>query len=238
MTIYPAIDIRGGRVVRLRRGDMGAATDYGDPREAARRWHQEGAQYLHIVDLDGAVEGIGVNLQAIRQVVCAVPIPVQMGGGIRTLEDIRIRLEDVGVQRVILGTAAIGAPEMVEEACARWPGRVVCGMDVREGKVAIRGWLEDSALTPAQVLPGLRQIGVETVIYTDISRDGMMQGPNIEATRDVVATSGMKVIGSGGVSSLEDIRRLKQIGCEGVILGKSLYAGAVALGDALALAKE
>lgn len=237
MTIYPAIDIRKGRAVRLIQGKAEQSTDYGDPVEAARRWAEDGAQALHMVDLDGAFDGVGLNLAVVSRVVQAVKVPVQLGGGIRTLDDIRERLELVGVARVILGTAATVDPKMVEEACRRYPGRIVLGLDVRDGRVAVRGWAQESELTPAQVLPRMRDAGIDTVIFTDISRDGMLSGPNVELTAQVVEQSGMRVIGSGGVGSLSDIAALRAAGCAGVILGKSLYSGAISLGDALRCAQ-
>lgn len=235
MTIYPAIDIKGGRAVRLEQGAMDRSTDYGDPIEAAKRWTDLGAKYVHIVDLDGAVEGTGMNLDVVKTIVRAIDVPVQLGGGIREIDDIAIRIEEIGVQRVILGTLAISDPALVRAACARWPGRIVIGMDVREGMLAVRGWAEDSGVTPAEIMPKMKDAGVGTIIYTDIRRDGMLKGPNLDATRQIVEKSGMKVIASGGISSLEDIRSLMEIGCEGAIVGKALYSGAVDFEQALNL---
>ncbi len=233
MTIYPAIDIKGGRAVRLVQGHMNQSTDYGDPGAAAKRWQDIGAQYIHVVDLDGAIEGSGANLDTVSQIVNSVSVPVQLGGGIRTLEDIQIRLDEIGVTRVILGTIATSDPDLVRDACRRWPGRIVLGLDVRDGVVAVRGWVEKSNATPDQIMALMKDAGVDTIIFTDIRRDGMMQGPNIEATRKVVKDSGLSVIGSGGVSSLDNVRALKEAGCEGVIIGTALYSGAIQLADAL-----
>lgn len=235
MIIYPAIDIKGGRAVRLEQGHMDRSTDYGDPIEAAKRWAEAGAQYIHIVDLDGAVEGTGMNLDVVKAIVRAVDLPVQLGGGVRELDDIAIRLEEIGVKRVILGTIAISNPDLVRAACVRWPGCVVIGMDVREGMLAVRGWAETSAVTPTEIMPRMRDAGVDTIVYTDIRRDGMLQGPNLDATRDVVENSKMKVIASGGISSLDDLSALQGIGCEGAIVGKALYSGTIDIEKALQL---
>ena len=233
MIIYPAIDLRKGRAVQLVQGRKEQSTDYGDPVTAAKLWEDQGAQYIHMVDLDGAFEGAGMNLDVVHRVVGTIGVPVQLGGGVRTMEDIQIRLEEIGVRRVILGTAAISDPDLVREACARWPGRIVVGMDVREGRLAVRGWAEDSAVTPAEIIPRIKDAGVDTIVYTDIRRDGMLQGPNIAATRAVAEASGMKVIGSGGVTSLKDVRALKEAGCDGVIIGTALYSGALSLAQTL-----
>jgi phosphoribosylformimino-5-aminoimidazole carboxamide ribotide isomerase len=233
MVIYPAIDIKGGRAVRLEQGAMDRSTDYGDPCLAAKKWQDSGAQYIHLVDLDGAIAGNGANLDSVRQVVHAVDVPVQMGGGIRRMEDIEIRLDEIGVSRVILGTVATSDPVLVREACKRWPGRIVVGMDVREGMLAVRGWMENTKVTPADIIPMMRDAGVDTIVYTDIRRDGMMGGPNIEKTGEIVEKFGMNVIASGGISSLNDIAAVKKIGCAGVIVGKALYMGLLKLEDAL-----
>lgn len=238
MIIYPAIDIKDGRAVRLFQGRAQDSTDYGDPIAAALRWQTEGAEYLHMVDLDGAFEGKGRNLDTVAQVVHKLNIPIQLGGGIRTMEDIRIRLEEVGITRVILGTVAASDPDLVARACEKWPGRIVLGMDVKDGFVAVQGWVEKSQATPEAVLPIMREAGVDTVIFTDISRDGMMEGPNVPLTRRIVEISRMNVIGSGGVSSLADISGLKEAGCAGAITGKALYMGAITLSEAMKAAGE
>lgn len=233
MIIYPAIDMKDGRCVRLLQGRAEDVTDYGDPCEVARRWAQAGARWIHFVDLDGAFSGQGKNREVIAHIAQEQSVPVQLGGGIRTMADVEDRLERVGVSRVILGTAAVENPRLVKEACRAYPGRVAVGIDARDGFVAVRGWTERSDVPALELARRVRDAGVETVVYTDISRDGMMQGPSIEQTARMVRESGLRVIGSGGVSSLADIGALKEVGCAGVITGKALYSGAFTLAQAL-----
>lgn len=236
MIIYPAIDIKSGCAVRLNQGRFDEITDYGDPVAAAVRWQDEGAEYIHVVDLDGALEGVGANLDTIRTMVKTVDVPIQVGGGIRTYDDIEIRLEEIGVERVILGTVATSDPELVKEVCKRWPGRIVLGLDIRNGVIAVRGWKTDVDMKPEDLLMEMQAIGIDTVVFTDISRDGLLGGPNVELTHSIIQKSRMNVIGSGGISSLEDIHSLKDAGCAGAILGRALYTGAFSLKDALAIA--
>lgn len=233
MIIYPAIDMKDGRCVRLLQGRAEDVTDYGDPCEVARRWAQAGARWIHLVDLDGAFSGQGKNREVIARIAQEQSVPVQLGGGIRTMADVEDRLERVGVSRVILGTAAVENPRLVKEACRAYPGRVAVGIDARDGLVAVRGWTERSDVPALELARRVRDAGVETVVYTDISKDGMMQGPSIEQTARMVRESGLRVIGSGGVSSLADIGALKEVGCAGVITGKALYSGAFTLAQAL-----
>ncbi len=233
MIIYPAIDMKDGRCVRLLQGRAEDVTDYGDPCEVARRWAQAGARWIHLVDLDGAFSGQGKNREVIARIAQEQSVPVQLGGGIRTMADVEDRLERVGVSRVILGTAAVENPRLVKEACRAYPGRVAVGIDARDGFVAVRGWTERSDVPALELARRVRDAGVETVVYTDISKDGMMQGPSIEQTARMVRESGLRVIGSGGVSSLADIGALKEVGCAGVITGKALYSGAFTLAQAL-----
>ena len=233
MIIYPAIDMKDGRCVRLLQGRAEDVTDYGDPCEVARRWAQAGARWIHLVDLDGAFSGQGKNREVIAHIAQKQSVPVQLGGGIRTMADVEDRLERVGVSRVILGTAAVENPRLVKEACRAYPGRVAVGIDARNGFVAVRGWTERSDVPALELARRVRDAGVETVVYTDISKDGMMQGPSIEQTARMVRESGLRVIGSGGVSSLADIGALKEVGCAGVITGKALYSGAFTLAQAL-----
>lgn len=233
MIIYPAIDMKDGRCVRLLQGRAEDVTDYGDPCEVARRWAQAGARWIHLVDLDGAFSGQGKNREVIAHIAQEQSVPVQLGGGIRTMADVEDRLERVGVSRVILGTAAVENPRLVKEACRAYPGRVAVGIDARDGFVAVRGWTERSDVPALELARRVRDAGVETVVYTDISKDGMMQGPSIEQTARMVRESGLRVIGSGGVSSLADIGALKEVGCAGVITGKALYSGAFTLAQAL-----
>ncbi len=236
MRIYPAIDIKGGRAVRLYQGEMDRSTEYGDPADNARRWKEQGASFLHVVDLDGAFAGREKNLTAVRA-ICARGLPVQLGGGIRSLQDIGLRLE-AGVTRVILGTAALEDPELVREACRQYPDRVVCGIDARDGRVAVRGWAQLSDVTAVELGLRMRDAGVQTVIYTDIARDGTLQGPNVERTAELIAKTGLSVIGSGGIGALADLKALKDAGCAGAVVGKALYAGRFTLREALKIGGE
>ncbi len=232
MILYPAIDLLGGRAVRLRQGRREDVTDFGDPVELAGRWRRKGAQWLHLVDLEAAFDGKTRHLPLLERIVKAFDGPVELGGGLRTMEDIRLRME-AGVQRCIIGTAAAENPGLVRNACETWPGRIAVGIDAKDGWVALRGWVTTAELTAAELALQMKEAGVTTVIYTDVSRDGMMQGPNVPATRALIAQTGMEVIGSGGVSSLRDIAALRDAGCAGAILGRALYENAFTLEEAL-----
>ena len=239
MLILPAIDLKGGRCVRLLRGDFAAETVYGDdPLAMGRRWVDAGARYVHVVDLDGAVSGEPVNGAAIAALCAGLPVPVQVGGGIRTVERAGALL-GLGADRVIFGTAALETPAVVEEACRRFPGRVAIGIDARDGKVAVKGWLETSDVTAVDLARRFADLGAACIIYTDIERDGTQQGVNIAATRALAAGVGIPVIASGGVGSLDDIAALlpcEPDGVVGVSVGRALYTGAVSLPEAVALA--
>ena len=237
MLLYPAIDMMNGKAVRLRQGKRDDVTIYGDPVEVALRWKALGAQWLHLVDLDAAFDGASTSLPLISRVVEAFGGKVELGGGIRTLEDAARRI-DAGVSRVIIGTAAAENPAMVEAACARWPGQIVVGIDAKNGIVATRGWVESAGMTATELALRMKEFGVRDIIYTDVSRDGMMQGPNVTATAALVQATGMDIIGSGGVSRLDDLAALRDAGCAGAILGKALYEGAFTLPEAIALMKE
>lgn len=237
MQIYPAIDIKDGRAVRLRQGLAADVTDYGTPAEAAMDWKTQGATYLHVVDLDGAFEGKGRNLPLVAEIVRETGLPVELGGGIRTMEDIEARLS-LGVARVILGTVALTDPELVRRACARYPGRIACGIDAKDGRVAVRGWVEASDVDPVDLALRMKDAGVQDVIYTDIRRDGMQTGPNVEATAELVRRTGLRVIGSGGVGKIQDLYDLRDAGCAGAIVGKALYNGNFTLAQALRLEAE
>ena len=237
MQIYPAIDIKDGRAVRLRQGLAADVTDYGTPAEAAMDWKTQGATYLHVVDLDGAFEGKGRNLPLVAEIVRETGLPVELGGGIRTMEDIEARLT-LGVARVILGTVALTDPDLVRRACARYPGRIACGIDAKDGRVAVRGWVEASDVDPVDLALRMKDAGVLDVIYTDIRRDGMQTGPNVEATAELVRRTGLRVIGSGGVGKIQDLYDLRDAGCAGAIVGKALYNGNFALAQALRLEAE
>ncbi|MGN0793655.1 MAG: 1-(5-phosphoribosyl)-5-[(5-phosphoribosylamino)methylideneamino]imidazole-4-carboxamide isomerase [Aristaeellaceae bacterium] len=237
MILYPAIDMLDGKAVRLRQGKRDDVTVYGDPVEMAARWRAKGARWLHLVDLTAAFEGATAHLPLIREVVAAFDGQVELGGGLRTMQDIELRVE-AGVKRCIIGTAAAENPTLVREACQAFPGRIAVGIDAKNGLVATRGWVETSALTAAGLALRMREMGVRDIIYTDVSRDGMMQGPNVEATRRLIAQTGMNVIGSGGVSCLNDLKALKDAGCAGAILGRAMYEGAFTLEEALSCNRE
>ena len=241
MIIYPAIDIRGGRCVRLTEGRFDAETVFADdPAEMALKWAGLGAEFLHLVDLDGALAGEGKNVPVIERILQSVNIPVQLGGGIRNLETIE-KLLALGVTRLILGSAAVKNPQLVEEACKKYPGHIAVGIDAKNGEVAIEGWGKGSGVAATELAKKMAAYGVETIIYTDISRDGMLSGVNVEATAALARACGVPIIASGGVASLEDIRRVKAVeadGVQGCIIGKAIYTGAVDLKEALALAKE
>ena len=232
MILYPAIDLYDGQAVRLRQGRREERTVYGDPVEMARKWRAMGAEWLHLVDLEAAFDGQTRQLPLLGEIVRAFGGPVELGGGLRTMADIDARMA-AGVSRCIIGTAAAEHPELVEEACRAYPGHIAVGIDARDGVVATRGWVAASGLRAEELALRMRDAGVETVIYTDISRDGMMQGANIRATQALVRATGMQVIGSGGVTTLEDIRGFRDAGCAGCILGKALYEGAFTLEEAL-----
>ena len=241
MIIYPAIDIRGGRCVRLTEGRFDAETVFADdPAEMALKWAGLGAEFLHLVDLDGALAGEGKNVPVIQRIFKSVSIPVQLGGGIRNLETIE-KLLELGVTRLILGSAAVKNPELVAEACKKYPGHIAVGIDAKNGEVAIEGWGQGSGVAATELAKKMASFGVETIIYTDISRDGMLSGVNVEATAALARACGVPIIASGGVASLDDIRRVKAVegdGVQGCIIGKAIYTGAVDLEEALALAKE
>ena len=238
MILYPAIDIKDGKCVRLQKGDFNTTTVYGDnPVEMAIRWEREGADYIHVVDLDGAQKGAGANREIIAKMTKAVSIPIQLGGGIRTLEDIKEGLS-LGVKRVILGTVAIENPGLVKEAVELYGGdKIVVGVDAKDGKVAIHGWETVSSKDAKDVCLEMKSYGVKTIIYTDISQDGMMKGPNIKSTEKLIKETGMDIIASGGVSKLDDLVNTKSIGSAGTIIGVALYLDAFTLGEALEIVK-
>ncbi|WP_058301032.1 1-(5-phosphoribosyl)-5-[(5-phosphoribosylamino)methylideneamino]imidazole-4-carboxamide isomerase [Gorillibacterium timonense] len=234
--VYPAIDIRGGKCVRLVQGDYNQETVYRErPEDAAADWAAAGASWIHLVDLDGAKEGKPVNQEVIGAIAGSVGIPVQCGGGLRTLEDVAL-LVRLGVSRVILGTAAIEDRAFVEAALAEYGDKVAIGIDARNGFVATRGWLTTSEVKAETLAKELAAVGAKTFIFTDISRDGMMKGPNVEAIVSLAQASGREVIASGGVSRYEDLERLAEYekdGIAGAIVGKALYTGQIELAEAL-----
>jgi phosphoribosylformimino-5-aminoimidazole carboxamide ribotide isomerase len=237
LEILPAIDLRGGRCVRLLQGDYAHETVFSDdPVAMARRWVEAGARRLHIVDLDGARAGRPENLHVVRQIAAAVPVPVQLGGGMRDGECIMAALE-AGVERVILGTALVtGEPEVIHGLLREFGARVLVGVDARDGRVAIQGWTETTGRDAVEMARELEAQGARRLVYTDISSDGMLAGPNLEAVRRMVEALSIPVISAGGVSSAGDVRRLGELeplGLEGVIIGKALYTGDVRLEEVL-----
>lgn len=241
MLVLPAIDLRGGKCVRLVEGKLSNETIYSDkPGEMAKKWADAGARFIHLVDLDGAFAGKPENIDAVKEILEAVSIPAELGGGIRDMDTIA-RYLDMGLNRVILGTAAISNPKLVEEACIKYGSdRIVLGVDARNGYVAIQGW--DSTVTKSAIDLSLemKERGITRIIYTDISRDGTLQGPNLEATKEIAVKTGLHVIASGGISCLNDIKEVKALvpfGVEGVITGKALYDGRLDLEEAIAVAE-
>jgi len=234
--IIPAIDLKGGRCVRLRQGRMEDETVFSDnPTEVARRWEDAGASRIHLVDLDGAVGGEPANARAVEAIVDAVKVPTQLGGGIRTRETMDF-YRDLGVRRVILGTAALD-PATLRALLHGYQGEVAVGVDARDGFVAVKGWTETASVKAADLVRGLAGLPVAAVIYTDISRDGMMQGPNVEAMAAMLAMSPAPLIASGGVSRMQDVERLCALeGLAGMIIGRALYDGRVDLAAAVRLA--
>jgi phosphoribosylformimino-5-aminoimidazole carboxamide ribotide isomerase len=235
MILYPAIDLKNGVCVRLLRGDMTTATVFGtDPAAQARGFQDSGCRWLHLVDLDGAFAGRPENGAAVEAILAAVTVPCQLGGGIRDLATVEAWLSR-GIARVILGTVAVEAPDLVREAARRFPGRVAVGIDARDGRVATRGWAEQSELAATDLARRFEDAGVAAVIYTDIDRDGAMQGPNVAATEALARAVSIPVIASGGVASLDDLRALQATGViAGAISGRALYDGAIDLREALA----
>lgn len=241
MIIFPAIDIRNGHCVRLVKGDFNQETIFADdPSTMATKWTKAGAEFIHVVDLDGALAGSSQNLAAISKILAVTKVPVQVGGGIRTLANIE-KLLSLGVNRVILGSVAVKNPELVQEACEKFPGKIVAGIDAKDGVVAVEGWGVSGNMQAVDLAKAMAQAGVGHIVFTDIARDGMLQGVNVEATAQLAEKSGVKVIASGGVADLSDIEKLQKYaktGIEGCIIGKALYTGAVDLAAAIKLAKE
>jgi len=246
MIIYPAIDLRKGRCVRLQHGDPSRETVFSDdPAEMAQKWAEAGAEWLHVVNLDGAFQSrLGAlnspNIEALKEILHSTEAGVQFGGGIRSMEDMELLLE-LGVDRLILGTSAVNKPRLVRESIEEFgTEQIIVGIDAREGLVATHGWTKTSGLKPADFGRHMKELGIVRVLYTDIHRDGTMQGVNVEATAHLARETGLKVIASGGVSSLDDVRALRahaDAGVEGVIIGQALYTGTVDLVQALQIAR-
>jgi phosphoribosylformimino-5-aminoimidazole carboxamide ribotide isomerase len=237
MIIYPAIDLKEGQCVRLVQGRAEAKTVYSqNPARVARGFEEQGAVFLHVVDLDGAFEGRPANLEAIRAIAGAISIPFQVGGGLRTRENV-LELLQAGANRVIIGTRAVKSPEFMADLMAEFgPERIVLGVDARNGMVATEGWVETSSLKAAELGRRMKKLGIINAVYTDVSRDGLLQGPNLDSIREMALETGLKIIASGGVSSMENIRQLKgmeELGVSGAIIGKALYEGKIILSEAL-----
>lgn len=234
MRLYPAIDLKDGQCVRLKQGLFDQVKSYSDtPAEVARLWESQGGRFLHLVDLDGALKGRSVNAACIREIVEAVSIPVELGGGIRSLSDME-EIFDLGVYRVILGTKAVQEPELLAQAVKEFGSEhIAAGIDARDGYVAIQGWETVSERTAVDLALQMKDMGIRTIIYTDISRDGMLTGPNVEATRQMMKQTGLDVIASGGMSCMEDLERLHTAGISGAIIGKALYEKRIDLREAV-----
>lgn len=237
MQIWPAIDLRGGKCVRLKQGDYSRETVYGDdPAEMARRFVAEGAQFLHLVDLDGARDGYWANKEAVQCILAAVSIPCELGGGIRDEVTIRTLL-DLGLSRLVVGTKALKEPAWFRQMCRKYPSRLAIGIDAKNGLVATDGWLETSQTSAVSLAKQYDTEPVAAVIYTDIAKDGMLTGPNIDATAEMQRSVDLPVIASGGVTTADDVRRLAQVSIAGCIIGRALYEGPLTLQEALEAAK-
>jgi phosphoribosylformimino-5-aminoimidazole carboxamide ribotide isomerase len=233
MIILPAIDIKDGQCVRLYQGDYAQVSTYDtDPVKVAQRWQSAGASWLHVVDLDGAAVGQPINKELIRRMRATTSLYIELGGGMRSLKHIE-QILDVGIDRVILGTGAITDRALLEEALARWGERIAVGLDARNGQVAISGWRETSQVQATSIATELGEIGVQRFIYTDITRDGALKGPNLDALREIQQVISCSLIASGGVSSIDDLRSIAALGIEGAIVGKALYTGDVDLATAI-----
>jgi len=236
MQLYPAIDMKGGKCVRLTQGLFDQVKVYSDtPAEMARLWAGQGASFLHIVDLDGALAGHSVNEEAIRAIIRSVTVPVQLGGGIRSVEAVDYMLK-LGIFRCIIGTRAVERPEFIRELIQQFGSeRIVVGVDARDGMVAVEGWEKTSTLKALDLCLLMKEYGVEHIVYTDISRDGTLTGPNVTYTRELTDKTGLDVIASGGMSCMEDLVRLQEAGIKGAIIGKALYEGKISLPAAVAM---
>ena len=238
MILFPAVDVLDNNAVRLLYGKRDDVTVYGAPVEMAMKWQDMWAEYLHIVDLNGAFDDSLVNRNTLIELIKRVSVPVQIGGGIKTFDKIKFYLEEVGANRVIVGTACVTNPDLMDKACAKYGNKIACGIDAKDGRVAIKGWVEKSLLSPLEVALDMKSRGADTVIYTDINRDGALCGVNVEATAKLSAQSGMNIIASGGMATLDDVRAVKDRDIYGAILGRSIYTNAIDLKQALEISKE
>ena len=236
MQLYPAIDMKNGQCVRLRQGEFKDITIYSDaPEKVAAHWQEKGASFLHLVDLDGALAGYSVNEEVIRRIADTVSIPIEIGGGIRSKEAVE-RMLDLGVRRVIIGTKAAEHPEFLRDMVRTFGEEaIVAGVDAKDGMVAVEGWEKVSSLTASDLCLTMKEYGVRHIVYTDISRDGMLSGPNVEATRKLTEETGLDIIASGGVSCMEDLKCLHEAGIRGAIIGKALYENRIDLAEAVRL---
>jgi len=233
MQIWPAIDLRGGLCVRLQQGDYDRETVFGDdPAEMARRWIQQGADRLHLVDLDGARAGRAANREAVVAILAVADVACELGGGVRDQQTIEQWL-DVGLTRLVVGTRALKEPNWFREMCLRFPGRLALGIDARGGRVASDGWLETSEVAATELAKQFEQESLAAIIYTDIAKDGMLAGPNLAAMAEMKDVTSSPVVASGGVSSVEDVRQLARIGMDGCIIGRALYEGRLTVADAI-----
>lgn len=233
MQIYPAIDIIAGKAVRLTQGKFDNVEVFNDdPVSAAEQWIKKGATYIHLVDLDGARYGKSFVIDIIKNIRSKFDVPIETGGGVRTMEDIDLRIE-AGASRVIIGTAAVKNPWLVKDAVEKYGTKIALGVDAKNGKAAISGWEEVSEVSAVELCLKMKEYGVEDVIYTDISKDGMMSGPNIETTKELIEKTGMKIIASGGVSTMQDLENVRGINAAGVIIGKALFNGALDLEEVI-----
>ena len=236
MIIIPAVDIKGGKCVRLEQGFMDRETIFSDyPEEMALQWERKGAKRLHLVDLDGAVQGIPFNKKVIRNVVDRVSIPVQLGGGIRDLDTIEGYI-NLGIDQIIIGTAAYKDPDLVETACRRYPGRIIVGIDSKDRYVSVEGWTEPTNIIAIDLAKRFEDMRINSIIYTDIKRDGMKRGPNIDAIREFATAINVPLIAAGGISSIKDIENMAELeedGLSGIIVGRALYDGSIRLEQAI-----
>jgi phosphoribosylformimino-5-aminoimidazole carboxamide ribotide isomerase len=240
MLLVPAIDLKGGQCVRLRQGRMDDVTVFSDdPVSVAKRWADEGAERIHIVDLDGAVKGQPINIAVVEQIAAAVEVPVQVGGGIRDEETVQ-RYLNAGVQYVIIGTKAVNAPHFLHDLCLEFPRHIIVSLDAKDGRVALNGWAKLTGHDVIETALHCERDGVEAIIYTDIAKDGMMEGFSVESTRNLARALKTPVLASGGVSSLDDIRKLKELepdGVAGAVIGRALYQGSLDFAEAVKIAR-
>lgn len=233
MIIFPAIDVLDNRAVRLLYGKRDNVTDYGTPESRAVLWRESGANFLHLVDLNGAFDDSRINDKTLKNVIREVGIPVQIGGGIKSFNRVKYYIEEVGATRVIIGSALVTDRNMAEQAYSQYGDKIVAGIDALDGKVRIKGWVENVDITPIQLAEQMKELGATTVVYTDISRDGALSGINIDATHEMQEKTGLNIIASGGASNITELDKLNNRGIYGAILGRSIYEGSIDLKDAI-----